>query len=223
VAGDNLWIDGVISAFGSAPPDFLASAVNNEAGVQVVDTPNVYVPSTPVTPLSAGTLTCGNGNFTCIPASLEAIWTSGTAAPFSTLTFNSMTLNLGNTALTSAIIRIGAESIDLSTLPATPTIVPVPSPATGTSGVAGTAGLQAVFLPLYSVGNPLTASATTTTVPAATTTQTTAIDSFNTFPGFAIRVDQLMTASNPALHFQASGFYNRVTNTFNATTVNLVL
>jgi hypothetical protein len=33
----------------------------------------------------------------------------------------------------------------------------------------------------------------------------------------------MMNAANPALHFQASGFYNRATNTFNATTVNLVL
>ena len=98
MAGDNLWIDGIISPFGSAPPDFLASAVNNEAGVQVV----------------AGTLTCGNGNLTCTPASLEVIWANGTLKPFATLTPTSATVNLSNTALTSGIIRIGAESIELA-------------------------------------------------------------------------------------------------------------
>jgi hypothetical protein len=223
VAGDNLWIDGVVSPFGSAPPDFLASAANDEAGVQIVNTPVVYVPATPVTPPTAGTLTCGNGNLTCVPASLEVTWASGTDGPFTALTLASTTINLTNTALTSAIIRIGPESIDLSSLPASPTIVPVPSPPTGISGQPGAAGLPAVFLPLYSVGNPLTASATTTTVPAATTTQTTAIESFNTFSGFAIRAPQLISDTNRALYFQASGFYDRATNTFNATSINLVL
>jgi hypothetical protein len=225
-AGTSLWIDGVVAPFGAAPPDFLASTVNNEAGVQVVDKPVVYVPATaggPIPPPTAGTLTCGNGNFTCIPASLEVIWASGTVTPFSTLTPSSMTINLSNAGLTSGIIRIGAESLELASLPATPTIVPVPSPTTGTPGVAGTPGLQAVFLPLFTVGNPLTSSATTTTTPAATSTATTALEPFNDFQDFAARVGQLMVAANPALHLQASGFYNRATNTFNATTVNLVL
>lgn len=222
-AGTPLWIDGVISPFGSAPPDFLASAVNNEAGVQVVATPNVYAPSSPVMPATAGTLTCGNGNSTCIPASLEVIWANGTTTPFATVTPSSTTIDLSNTALTSGVIRIGAESIELASLPASPTIIPVPMPKTGTAGIAGTPGLPAVFLPLFAIGNPLTSSATTTTVPAATSTVTTALAMFNSYVDFAASVGQMMNAANPALHFQASGFYNRATNTFNATTVNLVL
>ena len=34
-AGDPLWINGLVSPFGSAPPDFNATAVNSEASVQV--------------------------------------------------------------------------------------------------------------------------------------------------------------------------------------------
>jgi hypothetical protein len=134
-----------------------------------------------------------------------------------------MSINLSNADLASAIIRIGAESIALASLPASPTIVPVPEPATGTPGAAGTAGLPAVFMPLFSVGNPLTSSAITTTTPAATSTVTTALQSFNAFGDFAARVTQDMNAANPAVHLQASGFYNRAANTFNATTVNLLL
>ena len=227
VAADNLWIDGVISPFGSAPPDFLASTVNSEAGVQVVDTPNVYVPSSPLMPPTAGTLTCGNGNFTCIPASMQVYWAAGTATPFASLTGSSkgsMSIDLSNAKLTTGVIRIGAEIIQLSTLPATPTIVPVPSPPTGTPGAAGTAGLPAVFLPQFTVGNPVTSSSITTTAPAAaTSTPTTSLYVYNTFASFATQVNSLLTTADPALQFEATGFFDRATNTFNATSINLVL
>ena len=227
VVGDNLWIDGVIAPFGASPPDFLASAVNDEAGVQVVDTPVVYVPATPVTPPTAGTLTCGNGNMVCVPASLQVYWAAGTATPFSTITgagSGSMTIDLSNTKLTSAILRIGPENVALSTLAATPTIVPVPSPPTGNPADGGAAGLPAIFLPQFSVGNPVTSSAITTTAPsAATTTQTTSLYVYNTFASFVTQVNTLMTAADPALQFEATGFYNRATNTFNATSINVVL
>jgi hypothetical protein len=226
VAGDNLWIDGVISPFGSAPPDFLASAVNSEAGVQLVNTPVVYVPATPVTPPTAGTLTCGNGNLVCAPATLQVAWAAGTPTPFATFIGTgggSMTIDLTNTKLTSAIIRVGPESIALSTLPVT-TIVPVPSPPTGTAGAAGVAGLPAVFLPQFTVGNPVTSSATTTTAPsAATSTQTTSLYVYNSFASYVTQVNALLTAADPALQFEATGFYDRATNTFNATSINLVL
>ena len=227
VAGDDLWSDGVVSPFGSSPPDFLASAVNSEAGVQVVDTPVVYVPATPVTPPTAGTLTCGNGNLVCVPAILQAYWSAGTSTPFSTISGGgggSMTINLSNTKLTSATLRIGGENVALSTLAATPTIVPVPAPPSGNPTVGGTAGIPAVFLPQFSVGNPLTSSAITTTAPtSATSTQTTSIYMFNAFPSFVAKVISLMTTTDPALQFEATGFYNRATNTFNATSINVVL
>jgi hypothetical protein len=225
VVGNPLWIDGVISPFGSAPPDFLASAVNSEASVQLVDTPNVYVPSTPLMPATAGTLTCGNGNRVCEPASMQVYWAAGTSTPFATLAgTGSMSIDLSNTKLTTAIIRIGPESIALSTLPATPTIIPVPAPPTGNPQLGGTAGLAAVFLPQFTVGNPETSSAITVTGPtAASTTASTSLYVYNTFASFVTRVNTLLTTTDPALQFEATGFYNRATNTFNATSINLVL
>ncbi len=219
VAGDPLWIDGVISPFGAAPPDFHAFSVNNEASVQVVN-----VPANTLSTATAGTLTCGQGNQVCVPASMQVYWAKGTATPFATLTDSGMTINLSNTSLTSGIIRIGPESIDLSTLAATPTIVPVPAPPTGTPGAAGAAGLPAVFLPLFAVGNPVTSSATTTTLPtAATSTSTTTLHVFNSYASFVTEVNALMTASDPAVQFEATGFYNRTTNTFSASSINVVL
>ena len=219
VAGDPLWIDGVISPFGSAPPDFHAFALNNEASVQVVN-----VPANTLSTATAGTLTCGQGNQVCVPASLQVTWTAGTATPFATLTDSGMTINLSNTTLTTGIIRIGPESIDLTSLAATPAIVPVPSPPTGTPGAAGAAGLPAVFLPLFAVGNPTTSSATTTTLPtAATSTATATLHVFNSYPSFVTEVNALMSASDPAIRFEATGFYNRATNTFNASSINVVL
>jgi hypothetical protein len=227
VAGDNLWIDGIISPFGSAPPDFIASSVNNEAGVQIVDKPVVYVPATPATPPTAGTLTCGNGNLTCVPASLQVYWAAGTPTPFATLTAagdGSMTIDQTNAKLTTGIIRIGAESFPLSSLAVNPTIVPVKSPPTGKPGAAGAAGLPAVFLPQFTVGNPVTSSAITTTAPtAATTTPTTTLYVNNSFGSFVTQVNALMTAADPALQFEATGFFDRATSTFTATSINVVL
>src|ERR1700691_6179082 len=61
LAGDPLWVNGIFSPFGSAPPDFNATAVNSEASVQVAGGSG--------TP--AGTLNCGVGSQVCNPASLN--------------------------------------------------------------------------------------------------------------------------------------------------------
>jgi sulfur transfer complex TusBCD TusB component (DsrH family) len=220
VAGDSVWADGVVTPFGSAPPDFHAFSLNNEASVQVVN-----VPANSLSPPTAGITTCGQGNQDCVPASMQVYWAAGTAAPFATLTDTGLTINLSNASLTSAIIRIGPESFTLASLPATPSIIPVPSPPTGTPGVAGAAGLPAVFLPLFTVGNPTTANETTTT-PASgstTTTPTTFLLEANTFSTFVTNVNSTMSATNPARHFVASGFYNRATNIFNASSIDVVL
>jgi len=219
-AGDAVWADGIITPFGSAPPDFHAFAVNNEASVQVVN-----VPANTLSPPTAGITTCGQGNQDCVPASMQVYWAAGTAAPFTTLTNSGLTINLSNAGLTSAIIRIGPESFTLASLPATPSIVPVPSPPTGTPGAAGAAGLPAVFLPLFTVGNPTTASATTTTPTSGstTTTATTTLLEANTFSTFVTNVQSTVTATNLVLQFEATGFYNRATNTFNASSINVVL
>jgi hypothetical protein len=209
VAGDALWIDGVIAPFGAAPPDFNATSVNNEASVQVVD----------------GTTMCGQVTQDCVPASLQVYWAKGTATPFATLADDSLTISLSNPNYTSGVIRIGPQSSNLTSLAATPKIVPVPSPATGTPGAAGTAGLPATFLPLFAVGNPVTASEITTTPSSGSTTstQSTSLAMYHDFASFTAQVTEAMTAANPALQFEATGFYDRSTNTFNATSIDLVL
>ncbi len=210
LVGDPLWINGVVSPFGSAPPDFTATAVNTEASVQV----------------AGGTTTCGQGNFVCVPASLQVTWSgTGTTAPFSTFTTSGLTINLSSANFSSGVIRIGPESIDLKSLTASPTITPLAPGPTGTPGAIGTAGLQAVFLPLFSVGNPTTSSATTTTPTSGTvvSTVTTALDAYNTYADFAARVEASLNASNPALQFVATGVYNRTLNTFTAFKIDLVL
>jgi hypothetical protein len=198
VAGDPLWINGVFSPFGSAPPDFEAFAVNSEASVQVAGT----------TPGTQGTETCGVGSQVCVPASMQVLWSTsgGTTTPF--VGFESGTgfsVDLTNPHLVSAVIRIGPESIALSSLPASPQIVPT------------TLGVTSTFAPRYTVGNPTTSSTT------ETVTGTTSLYVYSDFASFINQTNMLMSAADPAVQFEARGLFNRAANTFTATTLNLVL
>jgi hypothetical protein len=176
LAGDPLWINGIVTPFGTAPPDFNAFAINNELSV---------------------------------PARLQVDWTSaGTTAPFATFTDTGLTIDLSNANYSAGAIRIGSESIDLKSLAATPQIVPVTPPPTGAPGAAGAAGLPAVFLPLFAFGS-LTAA------------DTTGISVFNTFATFVTKLSAAVVAS-PALHFVATGVYNRGSNTFTASSIDVV-
>jgi hypothetical protein len=171
-AGDPLWVDGFTSPFGTAPPDFIAEAVNAESAV---------------------------------PASLVVAWTgTGTAAPFATLTASSLTIDLANAALGSGVLRIGAENIDIKTLSASPTVVPaVAQPASN--------GLP-LFSPVFSVG------------PGAITEAV--VPHILSFNGFAAYVTQLTTSfavPTPTTRFVARGFYNRGSNTFTASSIDVVL
>jgi hypothetical protein len=171
-AGDPLWIDGYTSPFGSAPPDFIAEAVNAEPTV---------------------------------PASLVAAWTgTGTAAPFATLTSSGLTIDLANAAFGGGSLRIGAETIDITTLSASPTIVPaVAQPAAN--------GLP-LFSPVFSVG------------PGAISESSTApILSFNGFAAFVTQLGTTFATPTPATQFVARGFYNRSANTFTASSIDVVL
>jgi hypothetical protein len=169
-AGSPVWIDGVTTPFGSAPPDFNAYALNAEVSV---------------------------------PARLQVDWTSaGTTAPFTTLTATGLTIDLS--AASAGVIRIGSESIDLkSATSVSPLIVPQPAPAP-------TAGLPAAFLPLFAIGN-LTATAATT-----------AIAVYTSFPAFVTQLPTSIVAATPALHFVAAGTYNRSSNTFTASSIDVV-
>jgi hypothetical protein len=171
-AGDPLWIDGFLSPFGTAPPAFIAEAVNAEPAV---------------------------------PATLVASWTgTGTAAPFSALTANGVTIDLANAAFGSGQLRIGADTIDIKTLSASPSIVPATA-APAANGLP-------LFTPVFSVG-PGGLSATTTKP----------ILSFNGFAAYVTQLTTTFATPTSATQFVARGFYNRVSNTFTASTIDIVL
>jgi hypothetical protein len=148
-----------------------------------------------------------------VPASMIVNWAAGTTVPFSVLSYAGVKINLSNAHFTDGTIRIGSESIDLKSLPATPFIVPAATPAV-------TPGLPAIFLPQFTLGNPVTAAATDAN--GTTSVASSAIEMFNTYSTWVSEVPGKI-ASDPVIEFQASGTYDRVSNTFTATSMNLVL
>jgi hypothetical protein len=138
-----------------------------------------------------------------VPARLQVDWTSaGTTAPFATLTNAGLTIDLANANYSSGAIRIGSESIDLKSLAGTPQIVPATP--------IGDAGLPAKFLPSFAIGN------------LTSTANTTAIAVFNNFSGFVTQAPLSIVAATPALHLVAAGVYNRGTNIFTASSIDVV-
>ncbi len=140
-----------------------------------------------------------------VPATLEAVYSdAGSAAPFSSISTDGFILDLSDRALTSAVIRVGAETIDLKTLGVSPLVVPVATPAP-------TPGLPDIFLPLFAIGNVAPATPTVTSVVV-----------YNSFATFATQLPKSLRQGTPALHIVAVGTYNRSANTFTATNVDVV-
>jgi hypothetical protein len=136
------------------------------------------------------------------PATLKVDWNaSGTTAPFSQLTDAGLKIDLTNPNYAAGVIRIGSESIDLKSLAETPLIVPQPPPAA--------TGLPAVFLPLFAIGG-------------LTGTGTTTVSGYNTFSDYVAKLPVSVVAATPALHFVATGVFNRSANTFTATSIDVV-
>ncbi len=209
-AGDPLWVAGIVSPFGAAPPDFNATAVNSEASVQVAG--GAGTTPAPGNSTAPGAGSCGVGSQVCVPASMQVLWsnTPGTTTPFVGLSSAGFSIDLSNAQLKSAVIRIGPESIALSSLAASPKVVPYSLPFS----LAATS----TFAPQYTVGNPSTA-----TVTATVATATTALNVYSSFASFVTEVNAAMTSASPAVQFEARGVYDRAANTFTATSVNLVL
>ena len=133
-----------------------------------------------------------------VPASLQVDWTGGTTAPFATATSAGLTINAN---YTSGVIRVGSESIGLTTLAPTPQIVPATP--------IGDPGLPAKFMPAFAIGNLSAANTTSITV-------------FNTFAAFVAQLPNSIVAATPAFHFVATGVYNRGNNTFTASSIDVV-
>jgi hypothetical protein len=170
--GDPLFVDGVVTPFGSAPPDFTAFAVNAE---------------------------------TAVPATIAISYAAGgTAAPFSVLTSTSLTIDLSNAALATEQMRIGGETIDLKTLSASPSIVP--------AAAAPAANGLPLFSPVFSVGAGVAAEAATPP-----------ISSFNGFAAFVTKLSSTFATPTPATQVVARGLFNRASNTFTASSIDVVL
>ncbi len=140
-----------------------------------------------------------------VPASLQVHWSgTGTKTPFSVHGATGLTLDLANTSIASAVIRIGPESIALATMPVSPPFTVVPQ-----AGIASSAGLPALFTPRFSYGDPAADA------PAG-------IHVFSDFKTFGDNLTSALSATG-ALQLEARGTYNRATNTFSASSVDVVL
>jgi hypothetical protein len=142
-----------------------------------------------------------------VPATMVVSWTgTGTAAPFATLADSGLTINVTNAAFGSGEIRIGAQSIDITTLSALPPLTIVPAVAVPASN-----GLP-LFTPRFSVG-----------AGAINGVTTAPIQSFNGFAAFVTQLDATFAVPTPATKFTARGFYNSATNIFTASNIDVVL
>lgn len=141
-----------------------------------------------------------------VPATLALVWTgTGTTAPFSAASAAGLTIDFTNAAFGSGQLRIGAETIALNSTSTSPTIVPAaaaPDPASGLP----------LFNPIFSVG------------PGAISEAAVApIASFNGFAAFVTQLNTTFSTPTPMTQFVARGLYNRASNTFTASSIDVVL
>jgi hypothetical protein len=192
---------GSASLWGGPPPDYLSFALNNELGVQTAGGPlGGGVATTP------GIGVCGVGSQVCDPAVLSVNWTTaGTTTPFTSFSNQSFTVDLANTAIMTATLQIGPETLTLASLPSSPVIVPTSVVTTET------------FAPRYSWGNPATAATT------ANVTSTTSLSVTSSFSAFFSGVSATLGSTDPARQLMARGIYDRATNTFTATQIDFAL
>jgi hypothetical protein len=162
-AGTLLQVNGIVTPFGSAPPDFTATAI------------------------TAGSST---------PQTLVVEWVNGGAtAPFSSVSATGLVVNLANADLgTTHYIRTGPATVDLTTLPASPTITTTGAPA---------GELQ------LAIGSD--------------TVTTTGISVFNSADPFFTKVNATFNGTNKIYRLVCYGQYNSTTNTFVATRIHVAL
>jgi hypothetical protein len=158
-AGTLLQTFGAVTPFGSAPPDFTASSV------------------------TAGTST---------PQTLVVEWENGGAAsPFASASSAGLVVDLSNANLSSTVryIATGPTRTDLTTLPASPTIV-------------------------FATGTTLTLAVGPQ---VANSVETIAV--FNSASGFATALSSALNGTNMVYRLVCVGQYSSATNTFTATQV----
>jgi hypothetical protein len=141
-----------------------------------------------------------------VPATLVVNWTgTGTTAPFATLTATGLSIDLTNAAFGSGLLHIGAEVVDITTLGASPNVVPAVATNDPTSGLP-------LFSPVFAVGPG-----------AITETVVNPILSFNGFANFVTQLNTTFATPTPTTQFVAQGYFDRASNTFTASSIVVVL
>ncbi len=153
--------------------------------------------------LSAGTLLEANGfvapfgsappdfnastvaNMTNGISTLIVEWTSGTTAPFSSAGSSGIVVNLGNSSITSAIMRTGPQTVQLSSLSSSPTII------------AGCASGTCSGNSEYAIGNA-----------------SSGIDVYDSSSSFLSGLSSTVNGSNKIFKLVAIGTYDATSNTF---------
>ncbi len=127
------------------------------------------------------------------PTTLIVEWTAGTPAPFTSSGSAGLVVNLLNSAITTAIMRTGPQSVALSSLPSSPTIVPgCPSTCSGNSE--------------YAIGN-----------------MTNGITVFNSASAFLSGLSSTLNGSTAVFKLVAIGTYDSTSNTFFTQRMDLAL
>jgi hypothetical protein len=195
-AGTPLWIDGFAPAFGAAPPDFTAYY-----NLQNAPTPDQVVAPVNLEP--------------DVPASLQVQWSTGTTKPFSMATSTELVIDTSNTAFEHGYIQVGAESIPLATVPAVMIVPNTVADCVVITNLPAGQGQQPCR-PLYSYG-PITVAATSTVAAFNEVVE------YNSFATFESKLAAQISTTTPVTQFAANGYYNRATNTFTATNIDVVL
>ncbi len=162
-SGTLLRAEGFVTPFGSAPPDFTASSV----------TPGASEPSTLIVQWGTGT--------------------TGTTAPFTTYSTSGLVVNLGNSSITTAIIRTGPQTVQLASLSASPTILPgCQSTCTGNAE--------------YAIGNA-----------------TNGVSEFGSASSFLSGLTSTLNGSTAVFKLVATGTYDSSNNTFYSQRIDVAL
>jgi len=180
--GRSVWVSGYTTPFGSAPPDFDAVAVNNEASVQIA---GVRSTAPLRRPWNRG---LRNRHQVCDPAILQVTWTSN-PKPFTTL--SDAGFSLRPRSASTAQIKNRCRSHQFGQCSAV-TVVPTSLTVTST------------FAPRYSVGNPATA-----TITPNLALNTSTLASYSSFSSWVSEVNSTLTGTAPGLQLSAIGIYDR--------------
>jgi len=124
-------------------------------------------------------------NMTTGPSTLIVEWTSGTTAPFTSAGNSGIVVNLGNTSITSAILRTGPQTVQLSSLSGSPTII------------AGCASGTCSGNSEYAIGNA-----------------TNGVNVYGGASSFISGLSSTINGTNKVFKLVAIGTYDSSTNTF---------